>query len=226
MAEGQGKGGGRKSKYTPELAQKIFDVLSQTGRDEDGWKAGGISCDTFYAWISKFPEFSEGVKKAKAEWRETCPEVLVRQANKAFADYLHGRMTRVVYTKEEGTNPKTGEPYEKEITQHVPVGIPRWAIERVLGTRMNEIDALCTLVEAGWMPRWVIQVAVSELNEVKTTLREMFNGILPDGEAARMKPGLSEEAASVIRARILGIAESNKSVESRTIATQRNNDRS
>lgn len=192
-----------KSKYSEEVAQRIFDALAATGRDEDGWKAGGISKDTFYKWINAYSDFSDGVKRCKAEWRETCPEVLVRQANKAYADYLFGRMEKVVYTKKEGI--KGDQPFEEETTQRIPVGVPRWAIERILGVKMHELDALKTLVEAGWLPRWVIQVAIDELDDVKKVLREVFTGILPDGDAKRIKPGLSDAAADQIRRRILGI---------------------
>jgi hypothetical protein len=192
-----------KSKYSEEVAQKIFDTLAATGRDEDGWKAGGIGKDTFYRWIREYKEFSDGVKRAKSEWHETCPEVLVRQANRAFGDYLFGRMEKVVYTKKEGI--RGDQPFEEEITQRVPVGIPRWAIERVLGTKIHELEALKTLVDAGWLPRWVIQVAIDELDGVKTTVREVFTGILPDGDVRKAKPGLSDAAAAAIRTQILGI---------------------
>lgn len=190
------------SKYSEEVAQTIVDTIACTGRDEDGCKAVGISRDTFYKWMNRYPDFSDRVKKAKSEWRETLPEVLVRQANNAFAGYLFGRHERIVHTRKEGY--KGDQPFEEEITQRIPVGIPRWAIERVLGQRMHELDALTTLVEAGWLPRWVIQIAVSEIGNTKQAIRQVFEGILPDGDK-QIKPGLSDFAADQIRKQILGI---------------------
>lgn len=200
MAGGKG---GRRSKYTPEIVEVILNEIAITGNDKAGYEAAGINPDTFYEWLKRHSEFSERVKKAKAEYRETCPDVLKRQAHKAFSDYLYGRMEKVVYTKKEGI--KGDQPFEEEITQRIPVGIPRWAIERVLGTKIHELEALKTLVEAGWLPRWVIQVAIDELDSVKTTVREVFTGILPDSDVRKAKPGLSDAAAAAIRTQILGI---------------------
>ncbi len=194
-----------KSKYTPETIQKIIDAIVATGKDEPGWLAAGISETTFYAWLERYPEFSESVGKAKDEYRDTCPDMLVRQAKKAFADYLFGRMERVTYTKEVGVNARTGEPYEKEITQRVPVGIPRWAIERVLGKPLDIFEAVSTLSEAGVLPRWLVQAVSDEVGNAREGITEVFAGVIPDRDDRRVRPGLSEETAAAIRAHLLGI---------------------
>lgn len=205
-----------KSKYTPEIVQKIIDAIAATGKDEPGWLAGEISETTFYAWQEKYPEFSELVVKAKDEYRDTCPETLVRQAKKAFADYLFGRMTRVHYTKETGVNARTGEPYEKEIVQHIPVGVPRWAIERVLGKPLDVLEAVKTLAEAGILPKWITQAVSNEIGNARKGITEVLAGVLPDSDTERHRPGLSEETAAIIRSHILGVEST--VIESKSIA--------
>lgn len=190
-----------RGKYTLELVQDICTAIALEGTERSGWK-GRISEDTFYTWLKDKAEFSEAVNAAKAEYRQNLPEADRRQARKAFVDYLYGRMERVI-TKTEYGSSSVGS-YEKEIVQRVPVGVPRWAIERVLGKGMpSEIEALVTLVEAGWIPREVLSLAIEQLSQVKKSLREVFEGILPN--TGEISPGLSDETAAAIRAQILGI---------------------
>jgi hypothetical protein len=202
VCEGIGMSG-RKSKYTPERVQLICDAIAQTGSDESGWKSGGISEPTFYAWQNQFPEFSESVIAAKSEYRATCPETLVRQANKAFADLLFGRMERVATTKRVGHDPKRGY-WEEETVTRTPVGVPRWAIERVLGPSFDEMDAIKILVKAGYLPQEFIEVTSEQFSELRTRIKTLFAGILPDLQRSK-QVGISDETADAIRAQILGI---------------------
>jgi hypothetical protein len=194
-----------KSKYNPEIVEIILGAIALTGSDRAGIEAGGINKDTFYSWIKRYPDFSERVSEARAEYRQSCPETLIRQANRAFADYLFGRMQRVVYTKEVGVSLKTGEPYEKETTQHIPVGVPRWAIERVLGKPLDIIEAVKTLAEAGILPKSIVQAVTDEVGNARKGIAGILTGVLPDTEFKQPRPGLSEETAAAIRAHLLGI---------------------
>jgi hypothetical protein len=193
---------GAKGKYTPELVEDICTAIALEGSDRSGWE-GRISEDTFYAWLKDKSEFFEVVQASKAEYRKNLPEVDKRQARKAFVAYLYGTMERVIITKETGKTERNGE-YEKETVTRIPIGIPKWAIERVLGGKSSELEALCVLVEAGWLPREVLNIAVSELDKLKNTMQDVFAGILPSG-ADTPKPGLTDETAAAIRAKILGI---------------------
>lgn len=204
--------GGRKSKYSEELVEQICTMVATTGSDRAAYDAVGLHPATFYRWLNEKKEFNDRVESARAEYRETCPDVLVRQANKAFSDYLHGRMERIVTTTKSGT--KGDMPFEEESIQRIPVGVPKWAIDRVLGNPSDEIEALKTLVKAGWLPRWITQIAINEISEAKATIREVFAGILPDGDEKLAKPGLSDAAAAAIRARILGIEDDRSPVTS------------
>lgn len=194
----------RKSKYTPELTKTIFDTIAQTGSDRAGYEAAGISAETFYQWVKKYPEFSEGISSAKAEYQDICPTALVRQANKAFADYLYGRVEVSVATIKRKHN-ADGSTESTETIRKVRPSVPRWAIERVLGKPLDILEAAKTFAAAGIIPHYLVQVTADEIRAAREGIAEAFRGTLPDGDVRRHQPGLSEETAAAIRAHILGI---------------------
>ena len=59
--------GGRKSKYSPDLAAEIVKLLQSGCIIEDVCSKVGISPSTYHAWMVGHSEFSEMVKRAKAE---------------------------------------------------------------------------------------------------------------------------------------------------------------
>lgn len=195
-----------KSKYTPETVQKILDAIAQTGSDRVGYEAGGISKDTFYQWVARYPDFSDGISQAKSEYRDTCPEVLVRQAHKAFADYLFGRVEITTTSLKRGVNEKGS--YSEEVTKRIRLSPPRWAVERVLGKPIDLLEAVKILVDANVLPTWLVQVVANEVGDARTGITEAFRGVLPENNARAIKPGLSEGTAAAIRAHILGIENS------------------
>ncbi|PZV19190.1 MAG: hypothetical protein DCF22_00550 [Leptolyngbya sp.] len=194
----------RRSKYTPELAKKIFDTIAQTGSDRAGYEVAGISGETFYQWIKKNPEFSEGISKARTEYQDICPEALVRQANKSFADYLYGRVEISIATMQRKHN-ADGSTESKETIRKIRPGVARWAIERVLGKPMDILEAAKTFAAAGIIPHHLVQVTADEIRAARERITEAYSGTLPDGDIRRVRPGLSEETAAAIRAHILGI---------------------
>jgi hypothetical protein len=198
----KGKGPGRTSKYTPECVEQICSAIARTGSDRAGWEAGSIGKDAFYTWLKKYPEFSELILSAKSEYRATCPEALIRQANKAFSDYLFGRMEKVITTRRTGSTPMGA--YEEEKVQRVPVGIPRWAIERVLGGPIDEFEAIKVLVKAGYFPKELLEVTESEFSQLRSRIKGIFAGILPDLRSGK-SAGLTDETADAIRREILGV---------------------
>lgn len=198
---GKGKRGAV-GKYTPELAEDICNAIALHGSDESGWK-GRISKETYYVWLREKPDFSDLIEQAKTEYRHNLPEVDHRQARRAFVGYLYGTMERVVVKTEKGYTKASGH-YEKEVIHRIPTGIPKWAIERVLGSQMSEFEALQKLIEAGWIPKEVLNIAIAEFDKFKAILREVFAGILPAIDPGA-KPGLTDETTAIIRSRILGI---------------------
>ena len=65
---------GRKTKLTPQVQDLIVQALNVGAHHEHACQYGGISKDTFYAWLKKgeegkppFSDFSDAVKKAESQ---------------------------------------------------------------------------------------------------------------------------------------------------------------
>lgn len=194
----------RKPKYTPEIAKIILDTIAQTGSDRAGYEAAGIAESTFYKWKKEISEFSEEISKAKSEYSDICPAALVRQANKAFADYLYGRVEISIATIKRKKN-EDGTTESTETVRKMRPSVPRWAIERVLGKPMDILEAAKTFAAAGIIPHYLVQVTADELRAARERIGGAFAGALPEGDFRATKPGLSEETAAAIRAHILGL---------------------
>lgn len=132
-------------KYKKSTVNQICQTLVSTGDRKTAIKTVGISEETFYKWMKK-PEFSESVHEAEKKWRDNLPFVWRKQANKAFEDYLFGRVVET-WTTIEG---------DRKITKTVQRGVPAWAIERVLGKPTDLLDALTILVREEVLPPEVI----------------------------------------------------------------------
>lgn len=57
----------RPSKYSPERVKRITDALASGNTRATSAAYGGISIDTFLAWIRRFNDFSTLVKDAEAK---------------------------------------------------------------------------------------------------------------------------------------------------------------
>jgi hypothetical protein len=62
------KTGGRKSRYTSDLVEAICQTIRETGSDRLGYERNDVSHQTFYKWISLYPEFNENVEKARQDF--------------------------------------------------------------------------------------------------------------------------------------------------------------
>ena len=57
---------GAKTKYTPELQDKLCQILKSGNYIEAACAYVGISTETFYAWKASNPEFSDAVEKSRS----------------------------------------------------------------------------------------------------------------------------------------------------------------
>lgn len=197
------------SRYNAETASVICDAIATNGLDEAGWKAASISKGTFYRWLNERETFRDAVNTAKAEYQKSHYHSLRRSANKALADYLTGSMCKV-----ERTVTIHPDGSQTEQIKTIPVGIPRWAIERVLGSQVSEVDAVLNLVMAGFIPEWIGEYAINIIEEFKAKLGAAIRGQIPESELQRYiasqegtgkADGISDETYNEIRAKIMGI---------------------
>jgi ACT domain-containing protein len=138
-----------KGKYTPEKVETILEVLRATGSDKAVILDPeiGISRDTFYKWLKKYPDFSDQVAQAKKHYRITQPKWQRYQANQVLAKYLTEGAIETWQSEEIAYDAEGNVTGRKVITKTVKRSAPQWAIERVLGKRLDELDAMLTLME-------------------------------------------------------------------------------
>ncbi len=160
-----------KSKYKPEIVQAIVEAIAATGRDADGQKAGAISVDTFYRWLKQYPEFSESIQRAKAEFRKTCPETLRAHALQRLGEYVRGEVIET-WVKTSATKDAKGELVSttRSVTE-IRRGCPQWAIDRVLGKGLPILEAMQVLLNEGVASPQQAAVVESCLDEMTRQLR-------------------------------------------------------
>ena len=59
--------GGRPSKYTPEVIERICYSLSQGNTRTTAATCAGVSRDTFHHWMNEFSDFSDAIKRAEEQ---------------------------------------------------------------------------------------------------------------------------------------------------------------
>lgn len=191
------------SKYSPELVEAIVNAIAVEGGDQSGWEAGGISKDTFYRWIKERSDFADQIAHARSEYASTRPVRQIRKARRALDDYLSGNVIEEWDVYHEAVTP-LGDVVMLHDTKRIKRGVPKWAIERVLGKPLDLLEALETLANLEIIPRWVVQKAADEIRNARTEVTEALRGQIPaDGHSKR--PGVSDETAGIIRGHIMGV---------------------
>ena len=112
--------GGRKPKYTPERVAIICKGLSEGKTDKDVCLAAGINPATFYEWCNLKTEFSESVKKAKAQYQEWYDKHILEDAERGLKRLICGEEYTETTTEyeDDGTgNPKIKK--QKTVTKRI-----------------------------------------------------------------------------------------------------------
>jgi len=90
----------RKTKYNPDMCQKIIDVAEQGGHVAAMLKAIGIrSKDTFYRWLRDYPEFNEAYEASKLASQAFYEEVLLAGALGKIKNYNFNSIAMVMNNK-------------------------------------------------------------------------------------------------------------------------------
>lgn len=194
---------GRKTLYSQATLDIIEKELIDHGSNQRAWKSAGISKETFYVWLRDRPKFATLVEKAKQERLFRRQENLKLQADKIVDNYLSNGVVTKITILEEGTSDKTGS-YIKKIIKEVHAPTPVKIIDRVLGKPSDELEAFTAFVNAGWLPRSFLNLAESEINNIKLVIRQAFAGIFPDTAEASVT-GLTPETAAALRSYLFDI---------------------
>lgn len=170
-----------KSKYTSERKERILARIREDGGDRAGWEAGSISKDTFYRWIAEFPDFSDGVARAKEEFRQSCPKHLVVKARRSLSDYLFngniierektGESVKVIEDASGNIQEIHRETYtEKRIDRMPP---PQWVIERILGKNLAVLEAIQVLLAEGVATNEQARVVTDGISRIEEQLKAL-----------------------------------------------------
>jgi hypothetical protein len=89
---------------------------------------------------------------------------------------LLGKATEVHDSEEEKTN-SDDDVSHKKLTKKVRRSTPAWVIDRVLGKRMHEMEALRVLANAGWIPKEVLKEAIGGIAALKESVRKAFEDL-------------------------------------------------
>ncbi len=78
---------GRKSKYDPEtIPAKAEELAKELLTDAQIGAKLGITHETFYQWQKRYPEFSEALKRGKAEANRDLVEVMKKSAKGYYVE--------------------------------------------------------------------------------------------------------------------------------------------
>ncbi|NJM56236.1 MAG: hypothetical protein HC857_00540 [Synechococcales cyanobacterium RU_4_20] len=205
-----------RTKYNEQTVEAFCTTLAICGDIESACQSTGLHLATYYNWLKSRPGFRERIDSSILEFRRTCPEALVRAARKALSDVVYGDKERVTYTKKITTSDRFGTT-EEEIVTRTPVAVPRWAIERVLGKQIDEMEALRLLADKNLLPEQTVEKIQSLMEANRDKIRAVLAETLP--EKLAVSTGLSDELADSIRKQVLGLYSQDPITVSATVDT-------
>jgi chromosome segregation ATPase len=141
---------GRHSRYTPSNVERIIMAIRQTGTDEAGWIAGGISKETFNRWRRDHDDFHNAVEEARENFKDYSPQAirfrLIENINKAV---IRGGVESVRVHQELITD-KNGETIRKKTSKTTFTGpLLPWMANIVNGKPIAILDAMQLLLAEG-----------------------------------------------------------------------------
>lgn len=134
--------GGRKPKYTPERVAKICNAIAEGKSQKDACLAAGIHPDTFTNWICRFSDFSDSVKKAKAQYQEWYDKHILEDAERGLKRLICGEE----YTE-------TTTEYEDDGTGSPKIKKQKTVTKRILPNPTSVIFALTNRDPERWKNR-------------------------------------------------------------------------
>lgn len=165
--------GGAKGKYRPEVVDVIITAIEETGREIDGYKAAGISHQTFNRWKNEKNEFRDQVQKAHAKFRKYLPETLRKKALESVADYLHNGHQETCETKEIIQDANGNVIQRKTTLKTFKRPVPYWVVDRVLGKNLPLIEAVQILMQNGVATPQQAAIVEECLSDMERKLREI-----------------------------------------------------
>ena len=175
-------------KYSPELADRLIGALRELGSARAAYNALGVSKYSFYDWIKRFPDFAVRVEVAKREYFQNQDRENVDVAKKIIENYLvHGDVTEKKIIKQ--VIDRDGNIVELTEKHLIRSGCPEWVIRRVLGEKMQELEAVKVLVDTDWLPESLLVDVQDSLTDFNSTIKNSFQNALnpPDTKGIELE---------------------------------------
>lgn len=188
---------------------RFLEYLKACGNEARAIKQSGVKIADFNFTWNTDAEFRGHCEDALMFYEQTSSLSIQNSAKKALADYLNGRMEKVL-TSTTTTIYPDGTEMVTETVKRIPVGIPIQLVEAVLGLNQTEIQAIAVFARAGWLPPWLHQAVNERLKGTTMDLKQLIAGVIPKPKglpSVSGKKGLTAEDQSVIKRMILGIGE-------------------
>lgn len=163
---------GRKTLLTPELQERMVQVMRETGMDKAAFEAVKISHESFYKYLRENAGFASAIASAKSEFLAACPDEVVKLAKQTVTDYLLNGAREVWKTTEIRRDAAGNIIETKEIIREIQRGTPAWCVERILGRTPDVLDAVLTLLSNGMMSTDQARVVSEGIALIKAQLKQ------------------------------------------------------
>ena len=162
-----------RTKYNEEIVKIIIEEIKKTGVEKNGYELASINHDTHNRWKKKYPEYKTKVENALYTYRTTRAKEIRGKIKKSVEDYALNGVTEEWETEETITSGEytTHKKGTKKVKRPAP-----WAVEKILGKDMVELDAVKKLVDADWIDIGVLKAIERLLEDLNYKVRGLLNG--------------------------------------------------
>lgn len=160
--------------YNTIVVKNLLDWIQDTGDIDLACRQTSVDRKSFDSWLKKYKDFKAKVLQAQEYYRDSLPLAQKMQARKALMDYLYGRQKKEQKIVEQYYDENGNITGKKVIEKTDSIEVPRWAIERALGSGISELDALKLLIDSGWIDDSVIENVSQALDIATDEIRQML----------------------------------------------------
>lgn len=162
--------------YNSIIVKNILDWIQDTGDIDLACRQTSVDRALFDGWMKKYKDFKAKVLSAQEYYRDSLPLAQKMQAKKALIDYLYGRQKKEQKIVEEYYDENGNISGKKVVEKTEAIEVPRWVIERALGSTVSELDALRLLIDSGWIDDSVIEGISQRLNLATEDIKQILLG--------------------------------------------------
>jgi hypothetical protein len=168
------------------VIDRIIAAIELTGKDIDGYQAGGIDRRTFSRWMRSDDDFRQRVEGAREHYqRHSLPEMRrmcikgLSRTLKAVAEGLEIVTTQTT----DAINPRTGEVETLETITRKPAMVPvSQAFQYVMGKEVDLIGWLHQGVNLGVLPLSLVESLSDDIDSLHAKIRDRISGTLAPAE--------------------------------------------